>query len=88
MQANAVAESSAFALVLINNGADGEDLFRVAATLGGTSEQEEEPKGPENMATVSPQSDINLLGEITVLGIPGPSLITGLWRQAPHQVEH
>ena len=48
-----MAGSSALALVLINSGADGEDLFRVAATLGGSSGGEEEPKGPDNMPTVS-----------------------------------
>lgn len=53
LQANAVASSSASALVVINGGADGEDLFRVAATLGGSSEDGEEPKGPDNMPTVS-----------------------------------
>lgn len=51
-QANTVAGRSALALVLINSGADGEDLFRVAATLGGSSEGKE-PQGPENMPTVS-----------------------------------
>lgn len=53
LQANTVAGSSALALVVINSGADGEDLFRVAATLGGGSEDGEEPKGPEKMPTVS-----------------------------------
>lgn len=52
-QANNVAGSKALALVVINSGADGEDLFRVAATLGGTRGDEEEPKGPEHMPTVS-----------------------------------
>lgn len=52
-QANNVASSNALALVLINSGKDGEDLFRVAATLGGRSGGQEEPKGPENMPTVS-----------------------------------
>ena len=51
-----MAEFDALALVLINNGAEGEDLFRVAATLGGSSGEEEEPKGPENMPTVSQYS--------------------------------
>ena len=51
-----MAEFDALALVLINNGAEGEDLFRVAATLGGSSGEEEEPKGPENMPTVSQDS--------------------------------
>eukprot|EP00904_Undaria_pinnatifida_P006761 jgi/Undpi1/3214/HiC_scaffold_15.g06588.m1 len=51
-KANNVASSGASALVVINNGEDAEDLFRVAATLGGRSGGEVEPKGPENMATV------------------------------------
>lgn len=54
LQANTVAGSSALALVVINSGAESEDLFRVAATLGGSSGGGEEPKGPENMPTVSP----------------------------------
>lgn len=53
LQANTVAGSNALALVVINSGADGEDLFRVAATLGGSSGGEEEPKGPDKMPTVS-----------------------------------
>lgn len=53
-QANTVAGSSALALVVINSGADGEDLFRLAATLGGSNGGGEEPKGPKNMPTVSP----------------------------------
>lgn len=52
-QANTVASSNASALVLINHGQDSEELFRVAATLGGHSGGDEEPKGPENMPTVS-----------------------------------
>ncbi|CAM9870256.1 unnamed protein product, partial [Hapterophycus canaliculatus] len=52
-KANTVASSNALALVIVNNGVDGEDLFRVAATLGGRSGGMEEPKGPENMPTVS-----------------------------------
>lgn len=52
-QANTVASRNAMALVVINNGPEGEDLFRVAATLGGRSGGGEEPKGPENMPTVS-----------------------------------
>ncbi|CAM9697356.1 unnamed protein product [Ectocarpus fasciculatus] len=51
-KANTVASSNALALVVINNGPEGEDLFRVAATLGGRSGGGEEPKGPENMPTV------------------------------------
>ncbi|CAM9823928.1 unnamed protein product, partial [Laminaria digitata] len=54
-KANNVASSGAAALVVINsgnNGDDPEDLFRVAATLGGRSGGEVEPKGPQNMATV------------------------------------
>ena len=47
-----MASSGASALVVINSGEDAEDLFRVAATLGGRSGGEVEPKGPENMATV------------------------------------
>lgn len=57
LQANTVAGSSALALVVINSAADGEDLFRVSATLGGSSGDGEEPKGPEHMPTVS---DANL----------------------------
>lgn len=55
-QANNVASSDAIALVIINNGENGEDLFRVAATLGvssGVEQPPEEPKGPQSMATVS-----------------------------------
>lgn len=55
-QANNVASSNAIALVIINNGDNGEDLFRVAATLGvsnGVGQPPEEPKGPQSMATVS-----------------------------------
>lgn len=62
-QANTVATSNALALVIINNGADGEDLFRVAATLGGRSGGGEEPKGPENMPTVSQQGMVGLSKE-------------------------
>lgn len=40
-------------MILANAGDDGEELFRVSATLGGRSEGEPEPKGPERMATVS-----------------------------------
>ncbi|CAM9188216.1 unnamed protein product [Ascophyllum nodosum] len=52
VKANNVARSNASALVVINNGDDGEELFRVAATLGGRSVGEPEPKGPQGMATV------------------------------------
>lgn len=48
-----MATSNAAAMVVINNGDEGEELFRVAATLGGRSGGEKEPKGPEHMATVS-----------------------------------
>lgn len=49
-----MASSNATVLVIVNNdGEDGEKLFRVAATLGGRSRGEEEPQGPQNMATVS-----------------------------------
>lgn len=48
-----MAASNATALVVINNGDEGEDLFRVAATLGGRSGGESEPKGPKSMSTVS-----------------------------------
>lgn len=53
LQANNVATTNAAAMVVINNGDEGEELFRVAATLGGRSGGGEEPKGPERMATVS-----------------------------------
>lgn len=47
-----MALSNAAAMVLVNAGEDREELFRVSATLGGRSGGEEEPKGPEKMATV------------------------------------
>lgn len=66
-QANNVASSNAIALVIINNGDNGEDLFRVAATLGVSNgvgqPTEEEPKGPQSMATVS--SSVSIVASMT-----------------------